>query len=531
MKIKSCKKNGDSILSAAFILTLSTMIVKVLGLVYKIPLSYLLSDEGMSYFNTAYSVYTFFYIICTAGVPKAISVLTAEHLAKGESSEADRISFAAFRVFFVFGAIAGTIFIFIAPLIARLIGSTNSALTMVLIAPSIAFVSASGALRGYFNGKMKLLPLAVAELIAGVSKLVLGLIFAHLGYSLNMQLYQISALSILGISIGAFLGFIYLYIIKCNETRKIKKRKTLDIKSDFLLAKKILKIAAPITLTSAIGSFINLVDVAVVMRMLIKGGFTEHQANIIYGNYTTLVIPMFNLVATLLAPISVVLLPHLTKLTVKRDIIEYREKISYGAFAAIFLTVPITFVFLFSANEILQIIFEDSSASMAAPLLAMISPSLILMGILLIVNTAIEGRGNFKIPLISLTLGSIAKLAISVMFISEPEINVLAAPIGTVASYLVGLLISSFYLSRKEKIRVPVFKNIIFSTFFSILSYTVANRTKLCFSENNFYLREAVFLTVFGISYLLFVIFYLLISKKEQKISNYDKKLHNELSI
>ena len=69
---------GNNVIKGALSLTISTLIVKFLGLIYKVPLSYILSDEGMGYFNSAYTVYTFFYIICTAGVPKAISILTAK---------------------------------------------------------------------------------------------------------------------------------------------------------------------------------------------------------------------------------------------------------------------------------------------------------------------------------------------------------------------------------------------------------------------------------------------------------------------
>jgi O-antigen/teichoic acid export membrane protein len=67
------RKNG--IIDGAISLTLSTMVVKVLGLIYKIPLSHLLSDEGMGYFNSAYTVFALFYLLCTSGVPKAVMII------------------------------------------------------------------------------------------------------------------------------------------------------------------------------------------------------------------------------------------------------------------------------------------------------------------------------------------------------------------------------------------------------------------------------------------------------------------------
>ena len=68
------KENGKNMLIGAVSLTVSVFIVKLLGFLYKLPISRLLGDEGMGYFNTAYAIYGFFYILCTAGVPKAMTV-------------------------------------------------------------------------------------------------------------------------------------------------------------------------------------------------------------------------------------------------------------------------------------------------------------------------------------------------------------------------------------------------------------------------------------------------------------------------
>ena len=82
---KSIEKN--TVLEGALSLTIATVIVKVLGAIYKIPISYILGEEGMGYFNSAYTVYSFFFLLCTAGVPKAIMVLCAEENDKNQSCE------------------------------------------------------------------------------------------------------------------------------------------------------------------------------------------------------------------------------------------------------------------------------------------------------------------------------------------------------------------------------------------------------------------------------------------------------------
>ena len=113
---KESKTGEKEIIKGALLLTVSMLIVKLFGLIYKIPLSYILSDEGMGYFNTAYSVYTFFYVISTSGVPKAIAILTAAT----DDSAADEISITSFKVFFFIGALLCVVFISLSSFISSL---------------------------------------------------------------------------------------------------------------------------------------------------------------------------------------------------------------------------------------------------------------------------------------------------------------------------------------------------------------------------------------------------------------------------
>ena len=524
---KVFETSENRIIKGTLLLTLSMLLVKVFGLIYKVPLSYILSDEGMGYFNAAYSVYTFFYVISTAGVPKAIAILTAS----SDKDQADKISFSAFRAFFTIGSVLTLILILISNPLARALGSTKSYLSMLSIAPTVAFVSASGALRGYFNGKLKLLPLAVSELIAGISKLVFGLIFASWGVKIGLEVYEISAFSILGITLGAFLGFLYLYFNMKLSSEREKRKIKLDIRKDIRILKGILKISIPLTLTAAIGSLINLLDVGLVMQMLKRDGFSELQANIIYGNYTTLAVPMFNLVATLLAPVSAVLLPILAKNSTIGDEKEFESKTRSTLDVSLFLTVPIAFLFFGYSDSILSFIFEDSSAKMAAPLLSLLSFSCVFMGMLLVINTAIEGSGNYKLPLLSLSVGSLSKLAVSAILIPNDNFNILAAPIGTAASYILSFLISYIYINNVKKIKLPLLKTSFFTVLFSVFSLIISKIFDNNINIGNWYLKQILIYTIYAFVYFTLVLIYIFAAKIREKIYKSDKKSSGKLCI
>lgn len=465
------EKEKNKLISGALILTISGLIVKILGFIYKIPLSYILSDEGMSYFNSAYTVYTFFYIVCTAGVPKAISILIAESEGEGKGEEVKKIYSTSFCFFMIFGILLTVLFIIFTPYFSKFIGNKKTLLTMLSIAPSIMFVCASGVIRGYYNGVLNLMPVAVSEVIGGFSKLALGLIFAITALYLNFDLYVISALTMLGTTLGSFFSFLYLMLTKKWEISKHKiKQKTKFVSLSVL--NKIMKIAFPLTLASAIASISGLMDLTIIMRGLLISNLSELQAGILYGNYTTLVLPLFNLIATVIAPVCTVFLPIVSKL--KKDNKILLDKLSEAFKIIIFISVPVSVLFLSNPYRILAFLFEDSSAAVAAPLLFVLAPGVIFMCILTLINTVLEGLGNTKIPLISLIIGAIVKFIVSFMLIKNINFGILGAPIGTTISYIISFIISSLYLCAYVRVKINFFVPFLSVLISSVISTIIS---------------------------------------------------------
>ena len=330
--MKGYDKNTKQIFNGVAWLGLSAIILKLIGLVYKIPMSYLLGDEGMGYFNSAYTVYTFFYIIGSAGIPKAISILSA----KSTPGEAKRIFSVIFRIYVVIGIILSVSLLCMSKFLASIIGSENAALTILAIAPSVVFVCCSGVLRGYLNGKTKFVPIAISELISGICKLLLGLAFAVFSIKNNFSLSAVCAFSILGITIGSFFGFIYLYIYYKRESENIKK----EYIPQKTIIKDVFKIGLPIAFAAALSNIVNVIDLSIIMNRLIKSGYSETVSAAIYGNYTTLAVPIFSLVTNLLNTVTLASLPIMTKCFSERKYTELELSLNSSLKLSLFIAIP-----------------------------------------------------------------------------------------------------------------------------------------------------------------------------------------------
>ena len=499
------KQNNAAFVRGAAWLGLSTLLLKVIGLIYKIPLSYMLGDEGMGYFNSAYTVYVLFYVIGTSGIPKAIAILVAKKEAESPN-EANAIFRIAFKFFFISGLILLVIFILMADAFSQYISNPKAVLAMYSIAPSILFVCAGGVIRGYLSGKIEFAPIAVSELIFGVLKLALGLLLATLAIRMGKPLHAVAAYTIFGITVGSLVSLIYLALVYFKGCKSLERA---SLSSNDTI-KDILKISVPITLTSAVGSIVSLLDLTLIMRGLESNGYTSSLSNVLYGSYTTLAVPMLSLVTTLISPITTAILPLLASSFVCKSKDSYCKHLDTSLSLTSIVTVPSAVLFAFFSDQALLLIFEEGSAILAAPFLALLSPGILLIGPLTVLNTALEGAGKSVTAFFSVLVGAAAKLVITLSLLSTTDLGILCAPIGTSASYLVSLFISRAQISNIRGVKTSVLRSFLIPSIASAIS---AFGTEILAKSFDFLtsvrLRALVCMLVF---FLLYAISLLLLS-------------------
>lgn len=486
MDIKNGKENlRDGIIGGALSLTVATVIVKLLGVLYKIPLAGVLGDEGMGYFNTAYTVYSFFYLLCTAGVPKSVMILISEKLEREETGAVNKIVKISVVSFLIIGGVISLGFVVFAVPLSRLIGSSEAYVTMICVAPSILFSSVAGVLRGYLSAKMRLFAIAASQVVEGAIKLALGLILALFALRMGLTLPMISAFTILGTTIGSFVSMAYLALVSKNENNGDNTGQNIDKTGTSRVLSKIFKISLPITFSAALMSLSGMADLFLVMRRLSDAGYTAREATSLYGNYTTLAVSMFNLALALITPISVAFMPALAKAAAGGRWREFTDGIESALSITSFVTAPVVLGLSVFSQEILALLFGESAAAHGAPLLVLLCPGIVFMSYILIINSSLEALSRPSLAMLSLTVGITVKTIISGLLLGNGDFGISGAPIGTVFFYAVSAFLSLLMLSHLLGYNIPIIRT-------SFLSYLVASISVL--SSRMVY--DSVFLSV-----------------------------------
>ncbi|MBO5415802.1 MAG: polysaccharide biosynthesis protein [Clostridia bacterium] len=455
MKIKREKEKGESgFISGVLILSVSTFIVKLIGLAYKIPMIALLGAEGMGYFNSAYEIYALLCVISTAGLPVALSMLISACHERGSVREAGRVYRSAMAVFAVLGGVGCAFMLLFSGQLARLIESPDAAASVAAIAPALLFVCISSAVRGYFQGLCKMAPTAISQLIEALGKLILGVLFANLALGAGYGIPTAAAFAILGISIGAMLSALYLLLAKAIHNRK-ERGLALSTRENAENARSkavsnLFRIAIPITLSSAALSLTRITDMALIMRRLQDIGYSAAGANAIYGSYTTLAVPMFGLIPSLITPVALALVPRLSA-AIERGSDAGQSSVAGSAMRiTVFFAMPASFGVAIYSEPILKLLFsgETEAIAVAAPLLSVLGISILFSCIITTTNAILQSYRQTAKPIISVAVGAAVKIASAYILIGIPSVGVWGAPISTLLCDITVTAINLYFINK-----------------------------------------------------------------------------------
>ena len=165
----------QSFLHGALLLTAGVLLVKVIGALFKIPLSTVITEDGMGYFSTAYSFYNVIFSIATAGFPVAVSRMVSENDSLGRWRDVRRIKSVAAPIFLLTGAVGTALMVLGAPLYTRAVGNAGALPAMLALAPSVLLCSLAAVYRGYYEGLRNMTPTTVSQVIEALAKLLFGL--------------------------------------------------------------------------------------------------------------------------------------------------------------------------------------------------------------------------------------------------------------------------------------------------------------------------------------------------------------------
>lgn len=464
--------------SGTAVLTLSAVLTKLTGLLYKVPLIALVGTEGMAYFLAANHIYVLLFVISTAGLPVAVAVTVSGAIARGEYDTVRKIYRTASALFGSVGLGATLLMASGAGVISRAVGMPQAWLCIVAISPAVALSCIAAALRGYFQGHQIMLHTAISQMLEAVGKLCFGLAGAYCARAAGFSSNAVAAGAIAGITLGVGLSVLYLTIAKSVFDRKrygaVCRRGRLSGTPP--VVGQLMRLALPVTLSSAVISLSGVIDTALIPNSLVESGFSHSRAYTLFSCYGNMAIPLFSLTPAFISPIAMTLVPLVSSARGRGDRDGESEAVSTALRLTLVFALPASLGLAMFARPVLCLIFasDRAAANTAAPLLALLALSVVPACLITTTNAVLQAKGRATGTILSMLCGTAVKLVSEYILLRRTEINISGAPLSTLLCDVTVVAVNVFLLTANSPVPCRLWRPVVLTALCAIASVGVA---------------------------------------------------------
>lgn len=426
----------QSFLKGAIIISLGGFISKILGAIYRIPLTNILGGEGMGIYQMVYPLYCILLTVSASGIPTGIARLISSGRAGAER-----------QAFFLYGTVGviGTAVMFAlsAPLAAV---QSEPAITLCcqMLCPSVLFVSVLSVVRGYFQGKGNMYPTAVTEISEQVIKVAAGCALSYV-FRDNLPLAVASTLFAVTVSEALSTVVALVWYFKKRGVRPLYRTSDAPISS-------ILKYTVPLTLTAIALPASQLLESIVAVRLL-RG--VADNATALYGVFSGCAVTIINLPVSVTYGLAASSVPQISPLAEKGDIAGAKKKVSRSLIITLAVSAPAAVALYVFAPLATRLIFNSLAAeekSLLISLIRIMAVSSITLSLVQTSSACLTSLGKPTMSTVTQWVTAILRVGLTAGLIYFTDVGITGAAVSANVAYLVAMLMNFWYIIRvKDK--------------------------------------------------------------------------------
>lgn len=525
----------DGFIMQAGILAAASIICRMIGLLYRGPLTGIIGDEGNGYYSTAYNIYTIVLLVSSYSIPSAIAKVLAQRLALKEYRNAQRIFKCALVYVMVVGGAASLILFIGAPYFVM----GNSIPVLRVFAPTIFFYGLLGVLRGYFQAHRTMMQTSVSQILEQILNAAVSLGAAYVlmqtavsaGGDGSTQAMYGAVGSAVGTGAGVVIALLFMAVIYMMNRKMIKRRAAYDRtetqESYWDIFKLMMAVVTPFILSTCIYNLTTSLNQTIYLKMMVK--YKEIDviaATTELGIFSSKAVTISNIPIALASAMSAAIVPTIASTYAQGSVKQTKKKVAYAIKVTMLISIPAAVGIGVLARPVMMVLFPQlESLELASRLLMGLSATVVLYGLSTLTNAALQGIGKVNTPVINATIAIVIQTTVLVSILYYTDWGVYGVMTATVLySFFMCVLNNIFmkkYLGYKQEIDKtfarPVFSAVLMGAaaygIYEGMSYVLA-----LFMESAYFMNLIAFATAALIGAMLY--FVLVIKLKAVKESD-----------
>lgn len=457
-------RRSSGVLVQAGILAMASMIVRVIGLLYRAPLTAIIGDEGNGYYGTAYNIYTIILMVSSYSMPSAISKLMAQKLAVGEYRNANRV----FRCALMYGVLVGLVGSGLLFFGARFLVPDVAVCVLQVFAPTVFLFGILGSMRGYFQARGSMVQTSVSQILEQLANAVVSIAAAWLlmQTAVGADPTRRAQLGAMGSALGTGAGVLIALLFMVFCFRRSKEGRKAEILSDATgkeekyrtFLRDTVLVITPFMLSGVIMNLTTSLNQTIYMRMLIDWkGAGETATTTLYGIFSNKAVVISNIPISIATAVSSAIIPGISAAYARRDEAGARRQVGNAIRITSIIAIPSAVGLAVLARPITMLMFPQmESLELASSLLSLLAVTVIFYSISTITNAALQSIGRMNLPLVSAGIALVVQTVVLVLLLLFTDLDVRALVLVSILYSVMIFTVNQYYLRRFLGIRQDI---------------------------------------------------------------------------
>ncbi len=460
------ENNNGGIIVQAGILAAASIVVRIIGLLYRSPLTAVIGDEGNGYYGYAFNIYSIVLMVSSYSIPSAISKLMAQKLALGEYRNAQRVFYCTMAYALTVGA-AFSLFVWFG---AGLLVPPRSVPVLRVLAPTIFIFAILGVLRGYFQANQTMVQTSISQILEQIMNAAVSIgaawFFMHrlaAGQDVHEQAVYGAMGSALGTGSGVLTALIFMAVMYLVNHRYFMKRIRKDrtgredpwtgIMRDTIL------VITPFILSGFILNLTTTVNQTIFSKIMIGAkGLDEIDITTAYGIFSNKAVVITNIPISIATAVAAAIIPNISSAYARKDREETRRRVIAAVRITNIIATPCALGLIALARPVTMVLFPQwESLGLASALLALLGVTVIFYSIATIMNAALQSIGRMQMPLVSAGIALAVQTLVLLVLLFATNMGVFALVLVSVLYSLMIFLLDTYFLQRYLKLDMDLY--------------------------------------------------------------------------
>ncbi|MBR6321376.1 MAG: polysaccharide biosynthesis protein [Lachnospiraceae bacterium] len=448
------KVKATTFLAHGGILAVASILVRFIGMIYRIPMVNIIGSEGNGYYSTAYSVYNILLLLSSYSLPLAVSKLVSARTAVGKWKETKRILVVAFAFAGVVGLTFSLLTFFLADFFCtKVMGSPMAAVALKWLAPTIFIMAVLGVLRGFFQGLQTMIPTAISQILEQIVNafVSVGMAAALFQYGKEISLATGdgayapawgAAGGTIGTGAGAFMALAFciclFYLYRGNFNSNLSRDRNSKVRPYGRIMKKLALTAVPIIISTAAYNCIDIIDVVIFNHSMKHIGYTVNEYSSVWGDYNSAFMILIHLPVAFASAIASALVPSLSAAYAEEDRDLVIQKISITIRTVLLIALPFSLGMMAIGGNLAKLLFPSIGAE-AQKYLVVGGFAVLFYSLATVTNAILQGMNRLEKPVIHNAVSLLVHIALMFFFLYVLKLEI----IGVIIAYMIFGLVTS----------------------------------------------------------------------------------------